>query len=230
MFGNEVPEFLAPIVVALMFSFFFMIVPWVFVFFIPSRLEKESEQCEKHIQISKKKLAEFDREQKDTTISNRQIDSQLPIMVQKQSYLEDRINQISYHLDESRKVRDVIYGEDILPMKYRNIVSVASLYQFLVNGICTQVKGHGGIYDTYEYHLKLKEIIDNLSEIRKDLRSIRNNQEFLHDKLCDVQETLNDINAGISSTMKEVSSNTAMAAEAAKRTAIASEWRNRDLR
>lgn len=187
------------------------------------------EETQKELRKLRIQLHELDKEEKETMANNQYIDSHLPQIIQKQSYLENSINQISYHLDESRKIRNMIYSEGVLPVRYRNIVSVASLYQFLENGICTQVKGHGGIYDTYEYHLKLKEIIDNLVEIRRDLRRIQANQEFLYDKLCDVHETLNDINAGIGSSLKEVSSNTAVAAEAAKRTAIAEEWRNREI-
>ena len=189
----------------------------------------DSDKIREEIAKLQRSLHSLDKEEKQVAESNRYVDVTLPQKLKKKSYLENMINHINYHLDESKKLRAMIYDDDVLPPRYRNIVRVASLYQFLENGICTQIKGHGGIYDTYEYHLKLKDIIDNLVEIKRDVRQIRQNQEFLYDKLCDVHETLESINSGIGNAASEISSNTAMAAEAAKRTAIAQEWRNREI-
>jgi len=174
------------------------------------------------------RLSTLERQERETRVNNQQVATYLPQEIRKQTFLVDRINYIQQNFEETKRMRDVVYDEGVLPQKYQNIISVASLYQFLANGICTQIKGHGGIYDTYEYHVKLNDIITNLIEIRKDLHRIQTNQEILYDKLGDIHETLNEINEGIHNAAKEISSNTAMTAEATKRTAIATEWNNRE--
>jgi len=176
-----------------------------------------------------KQLAALDSEEGKILASNRYVEERLPQVLKKQGYLEDMVGQIEQNLSESKKLREMIYSEGVLPERYRNIVSVASLYQFLENGICTQIKGHGGIYDTYEYHLKLNEIIDNLKKIRQDLRQIKLNQEILYDKLCEIDDTLNKINEGIENMNREMSAHAAIIAESTKRTAMAEEWRNREI-
>lgn len=174
------------------------------------------------------RLAALERKERECQSNSRYVNTYLPQELQKQTFLVNRIHYIQKNLDEAKSLRDIIYSEGVLPQKYQNIVSVASLYQFLANGICTQIKGHGGIYDTYEYHVKLNEIITNLVEIRKMLHRIQANQEILYDKLNDIHDTLKDINSGIQNSANQIISNTAMTAEAAKRSAIAQEWRNRE--
>ena len=204
----------------------------LFLAFVRHLLELDNNKSEitqqeiTRLQITLNSMA---REEKEVIANKQYIDSTLPEMQKKQAYLVNMINHIDLQLDESERVRNMIYDDGVLHQAYQNIVSVASLYQFLEKGICTQIKGHGGIYDTYEYHLKLNDINTNLVEIRKDLCRIQANQEFLYDKLCDVHKTLESINAGIDSAAKEIVSNTAIAAEAAQRTAVAQEWRNREI-
>ena len=202
---------------------------FMFFAFLPSSFQSCICDYQENIKKLEKELEQLEQQEKDVINNDLYITRTIPQIVKKQSYLTDMISRIEYNLEQSKKIRETVYDEGVLPERYRNIIAVASLYQFLENGICTQIKGHGGIYDTYEYHLKLKEIVDNLIEIRKDLRRIQANQEFLYDKLCDVHETLISINSGINSAAKEIASNTAMTAEAAKRTAVAQEWRNREI-
>ena len=235
MIGSEsgTPEKLQPffeLIVSAAVPIMIVLPMAIFMFLIsPVVVDNYSMRLRENVNKLEKELKALDQEEQEIIASNQYVNSALPQLLKKKSYLETMINYISYHLEDSKKVRHMIYCDGVLPKKYCNIVSVSSLYQFLENGICTQIKGHGGIYDTYEYHLKLREIIDNLEEIRRDLRRIQANQEFLYDKLCDVHETLRKINSGISDMSKEVVSNTAIAAESAKRSAIAEEWKNREL-
>ena len=73
-----------------------------------------------------------------------------------------------------RKHLKQLYGKNLLPPVYRNLVAVGTLYGYLINGRCTTIEGHGGIYDTYEYDVKLNTIICKLDDVLDNLESIKN--------------------------------------------------------
>lgn len=107
---------------------------------------------------------------------------------------EEKIKSL---LQDARKTLDDIYAMDVLPEKYRSLNAVATLYEYLENGICTTVMGHGGIYDTYEYHLRLGDILAKLDDILKKLDSIANIQSFLYQEVCECNKKLDKIDDDI---------------------------------
>lgn len=119
------------------------------------------------------------------------------------------------------------YAEDVLPEKYRNFSAVATMYEYLHTGRCTIIRGHGGIFDTYEYDRKLGLIIENLVSINAKLDQIAANQRMLYDELREANRTLSGISSSLSSIEKssaEIASNSAISAAADQRTADAAQW------
>ncbi len=96
-------------------------------------------------------------------------------------------------LNNARGTLEQIYALDVLPKKYRSLNAAATLYEYLDTGRCTIVQGHGGIYDTYEYDLKLGVIIDKLEEIITILHRIEETQHLLYEEVCSANKTLNDM-------------------------------------
>ena len=77
------------------------------------------------------------------------------------------------------------YAENILPPQYRNFAAAATMYQWLEYGICTQIYGHGGLFDRYDYELKFGRIIGTLDNINNKLNIIAENQQMLYDEIQD---------------------------------------------
>ena len=78
---------------------------------------------------------------------------------------------------------DKLYSENILPQQYRNIVAVTTMLQWLSSGRCTEIYGHGGLFDTYENDLKMNMIIGRLDEISSKLDAIMENQNMLYNEI-----------------------------------------------
>ena len=57
------------------------------------------------------------------------------------------------------------------------------MYQWLQYGICTEIYGHGGLFDRYDYELKFNRIIGTLDEINSKLDSVIENQRMLYDEI-----------------------------------------------
>lgn len=74
----------------------------------------------------------------------------------------------------------ILYSENILPQKYRNLPAIATMYQWLKDGRCTEIYGHGGVFDTYENEIKANIIIGELRQIKQKLDAVMENQEMLY--------------------------------------------------
>ncbi len=77
----------------------------------------------------------------------------------------------------------MLYSEGVLPKKYQNYVAVSTMYQWLKDGRCTEIYGHGGLFDTYEYELCIGQIVSNLQSINNKLDLVIDNQYVLYDEI-----------------------------------------------
>lgn len=96
-------------------------------------------------------------------------------------------------LQEAKKNLDDFYSADIIPTKYRSLNAVSTLYEYIDTGRCSIIEGHGGIYDTYEYDLKLGLIINNLIDINNTLNRLETNQLYLYREIQDASGALSRI-------------------------------------
>lgn len=159
--------------------------------------------------------------------NERKAQQKLAIVSVREARLAKSQQDIFKELNEAKDIRSYIYSENVLPAKYRSFNAVATLYEYLETGRCNTIQGHGGIYDTYEYDMKLGLIINNLVEINSRLADIQRNQRLLYDEFRQANQTLSNI----SSTLKnienisiDIEKNTAISAAANQQTAAASSY------
>lgn len=69
-----------------------------------------------------------------------------------------------------------MYGLNVLYPKYRNLVAVATIYEYFDAGRCSTLQGHEGAYNIYETELRLNRIIAKLDDILRSLEEIKVNQ------------------------------------------------------
>ncbi len=90
-----------------------------------------------------------------------------------------QLNAVNNELKEINILRNKFYSENILPPQYRSLVAVSTMYPWLQYGICTEIYGHGGLFDRYEYDLKLGTIIGNLQQLNAKMDIVIQNQQTL---------------------------------------------------
>lgn len=79
-------------------------------------------------------------------------------------------------LSESQAVRKEIYDKNILFPKYRYMVAVGSIYEYLCSGRCSALEGHEGAYNIFETEARLDRIILQLDRVIQRLEDIRHTQ------------------------------------------------------
>lgn len=143
--------------------------------------------------------------------------------------------KIEKEYKEAKRILSEIYALELIPPIYRGLVPTATIYGYLVNGRCTIIRGHGGVYDTYENDLRAELIINNLMDINKKLDIVIQNQNKLYELVGSISTTLIGIKSEVErngQTLREINRNSAIAATAQQQSAAAQQyiasqiWRN----
>lgn len=145
-----------------------------------------------------------------------------------------QLDAVNKELRETNTLRNQFYAENILPDKYRNFVAVATMYPWLEYGICTEIYGHGGLFDTYETDLRFKIIIGELKDLNTKADIAIQNQRILINEVRRCNEIAGNILTyvkNIDSTQQRIANDVAdikvsssISAMAASRTAMYAEY------
>ena len=85
------------------------------------------------------------------------------------------------------------YEENILFAKYRNLVAVSTIDEYLQSGRCEALVGSDGAYNLYEMELRQNIVIGQLSAILDNMEQIKANQYTLYQELSVANNTINEI-------------------------------------
>ena len=97
--------------------------------------------------------------------------------------LEKAYSLLSQNYYSVKDTLDKLYNMNIIYSKYRNMVAIASFYEYYLSGRCSRLTGHEGAYNIYENELIGKIIIGKLDDIICRLDEIKRNQYMLYNKL-----------------------------------------------
>ena len=97
----------------------------------------------------------------------------------KEVFQADLVKLQAYHAT-SRETLSKIYDKNIIFPKYRNLVMVCSLYEYICASRCTTLEGHEGAYNILEMEIRLDRIITQLDKVIAQLNAIQSNQFILY--------------------------------------------------
>lgn len=81
---------------------------------------------------------------------------------------------------KSKQSLEKIYSKNIIYPKYRNLIMVCSLYEYICAGRCTTLEGHEGAYNILEMEIRLDRVITQLDQVIAKLGAIQANQFMLY--------------------------------------------------
>lgn len=162
---------------------FTIIVELIFTLFTLSRYYKEVQNVKKKNQIIKKQNLDIDKKNNELL---RIRDIQKDNMKKEIYFLNGKIN-------ETKDLLKKYYDLNIIYPKYRNLIYISSLNEYLESGRCDQLEGHEGAYNLLEHEIRLNLIINKLDIIIKDLERIKNNQFMLYTTIKNSNQSCNKI-------------------------------------
>lgn len=94
-------------------------------------------------------------------------------------YCKELEKQTSDKKRETERVLQQLYDRGLLYSKYRNVVAVCSIYEYLESGRCTELTGPDGAYNKFDTELQVRRIEGKLDIVIQKLDEIRTTQEVL---------------------------------------------------
>lgn len=133
--------------------------------------------------------------------------------------------------------RNDLYAYGIVFEKYRNLVAISSIYEYLASGRCASLDGHEGAYNIYENEIRMDRVVSQLDIVIDSLEKIQQNQYMIYSAIQEVNSQLATLNSKMSTAvdslkhietsatdmkayMKTIADNTAVIAYNTERTAF----------
>lgn len=145
----------------------------IYVISVFTSYSKGCEDSEKAEEIYEKKYEEY---RKKVRIDNERVNNEMIV--------KNALSLEAYELRKqninSRERLIEIYSKNIIFPKYRNLVMVCSIYEYLCSGRCTALEGYEGAYNILETEIRLDCIITGLDQVIARLDAIQRNQYTLY--------------------------------------------------
>lgn len=154
--------------------------------------------------------------------------------------LEVDLSSLKTKISDSESLLRTIYDKDLIFPKYRNLVAVSSIYEYLSSGRCEALEGANGAYNIFEQESRMDRIITRLDDVISNLGRIQNNQFMLYSAILQsnqkteqLYQTIQEANAlaaknasDVANKLEQVQANTALIAYTAELTHKETEYRN----
>lgn len=185
------------------------------------KIKNRDEEIERRTKAEEKKKAEYRKRCDETNQKNKEYEEryfqELELCKAKKEEIAQYINgvheetnRLTHPLTELKQTLSHLYDKNIIYPKYRNMVAVCTIFEYLESGRCTELEGPNGAYNLYESELRQNIIISKLNEVISNLQAIQRNQYTLYTKLSDIHSTVKQIEQGvqnINSTTKAMAKN-----------------------
>lgn len=142
---------------------------------------------------------------------------------------------IMTELNKAKSTLAEIYSYGLIPERFQGLAQTSTIYGYLHDGICTNICGHGGVYERYLNDLQIGIITEQLSSINRKLDVVIKNQQELISVLNSIDTTLSGIKKEVeygNQLLGDIRTTSAIGAAAAQQSAAHHEyiatavWRN----
>lgn len=146
---------------------------------------------------------------------------------QKAAILEQEAREVAHEIAAADSMLGKLYAVDLLYPKYRNMVAVATMYEYFDAQRCYTLSGRDGAYNIFENELRMDKIIGQLDSVLLQLYAIRQTQQELYrlldDSLTCAQQTY-EASCAMAESLREVKLSAANAEYSARITRENSEF------
>lgn len=103
----------------------------------------------------------------------------------KKNVLQAGLSQMRELNAASKEALKQIYDKNIIFPKYRTMVMVCSLYEYVCTGRCDTLEGHEGAYNLLELEIRLDKIVTQLDRVISMLGKIQQSQYMVYSAIQD---------------------------------------------
>lgn len=106
------------------------------------------------------------------------------------SKLTPIVQKSRQELQQTQDLLQQYYNLDVVYPKYRGLVPICTIYEYIESGRCVSLTGPNGAYNLYESELRMNLIIDKLDTVIDELVAIKESQYMLYEAIQASNEQL----------------------------------------
>ena len=156
-----------------------------------------AKQCDAY----KNALKQYEQEKLEFYARQHTIDASYQLALKSYNTKISKFNEkVSLNMERHRQMLQNLtaaleahYAQNILFPKYRNLVAVSSIEEYLLSGRCATLEGANGAYNLYEMELRQNIVIGQLASVLDNLEQVKNNQYSLYQELNRANEEIREI-------------------------------------
>lgn len=160
------------------------------------------EEAQRKIEEAEEKLAAAQKKEKD--ISATSADIATPEKARK-VLLDSEIQQAEGLLQKAIHCKHQLYNYNIIFEKYRNLVALSTIYEYLMAGRCISLEGANGAYNLYESELRANIIISQLNNVLESLEAIKEKQYMIYSEIQKVNSSLRRLESTMETAVESLS-------------------------
>lgn len=154
-----------------------------------SAVEEKESEFQKKIEEFKNRIAEKKSAILSTMINP---DDNAGMML-----LSKEISDGENLLNKLIEAKNQMYSQNVIYLKYRNLIAISSIYDYLVSGRCSNLTGSDGAYNLFESESKTNYIMTKLDDVVSSLDQIQENQYMLYQKISEINDGIKTINQSL---------------------------------
>ena len=178
--------------------------------------EKEKAEYPQKLADYKKALADYEnamaKYESDTSAAQQENVRAVLAAQSERAVLEANIAAVEKQRDETRSRLETLYSVNIIHPKYRGLVPVGSLYEYIDTGRCETLEGAQGAYNIYENEVRLDRITTRMDVIAAKLDAIQGTQYMIYNAVVEGNRRTAELLESVSADMR-------LAAETSRETA-----------
>ncbi len=122
--------------------------------------------------------------------------------------VQEALRQSDQKLHDARDILKQYYDMNFIYPKYRGLVPISTIYEYLESGRCFSLVGPNGAYNLYESELRSNLILSKLDDVIGRLDSLSAGQQMLAKAIQDSNARIDRLGA----SLDRIEQNTAMSA------------------
>ena len=131
----------------------------------------------------------YDENVKAVAADRKRVQEELESLPEKRQILAECTRSV----EESQQLLDKLYELNVIFPKYRDLVAVSQMYEYVASGRCNTLSGYEGAYNLYEQELRMNIVISQLEDIYDQLEEISTNQYMLYSAICESNNLLLEV-------------------------------------
>lgn len=142
--------------------------------------------------------------EKEMAVRNLQVDN----AKKKLSVLDETLQKSKNELEETKRLLNRYYDLGFIYPKYRGMVPICQIYEYLESGRCFSLIGPSGAYNLYESELRQNIIIGKLDDVLDRLDRLSDGQQMLAAAIRQSNAKIDQL----SSSLERIENDTALSA------------------